>query len=114
MKWTQNFLSMGILFIILGVLLLVISSGGFENSVFFIFPFFFFSASEPVSTFLILGFIIFIFVIMIRTTSAFFGQSNTQLSVGSECKICLKPLPVNAAFCPSCGNPADYETMSNQ
>jgi len=103
-KWFQNFLSLGIMFVLLGVALLVISSGGFENSVFFIFPFFFFSASDPVSILFILGFIIFIFVIMMRTTSTFFDQSEADLSVESECTFCSQPLPESASFCPRCGN----------
>lgn len=113
MKWSQNFLPIGIMFIILGVALLVISSGGLESSVFFIFPFFFFSASDPVSIFFILGFIIFIFVIMMRSTSVFFGQSDAKLSGGPMCEFCSQPLPVNASFCPRCGNSVDYDKMSN-
>lgn len=112
MKWFQNLLSLGIMFILLGVALIVISSGGFENSVFFIFPFFF-SASDPVSILFILGFIIFIFVIMMRTTSTFFGQAEANFSVESKCIFCSQPLPENASFCPRCGNSVDYGTMSN-
>jgi len=112
-KRSQNFLSLGIMLILLGVALLVISSGGFENGVFFIFPFFFFSASEPTGIFFILGFIVIIVVIMMRTTSTFFDQSDATLSVESKCVFCTQTLPENASFCPKCGNSVDYDTMSN-
>ena len=111
MKWTQNYLSIGVLFIILGIILLVISSEGIEGSVFFIFPFFFFSGSDPIGIFIFLTFIIFMFVIMLRTTSDFVGQSD--IPVGSKCEYCSTALPVNASFCPSCGNTVDYDTMSD-
>ncbi len=101
----------------------MITSGGIEGSVFFIFPFFFFfSGSDPLGIILFLAFIIFMFIIMIRTTSDFFGQSDMRydndltekyLQVGSKCEYCSKALPVNASFCPSCGNAVDYDTMSN-
>lgn len=113
MKWTQNFLSLGVLFIILGIILLVITSEVVEGSFFFFFPFFFFSGSNPISILLFLTFIIFMFRIMIRTTSDFFGQSDMTLPVGSRCEYCSSALPVNALFCPSCGNTVDYDTMSN-
>lgn len=111
MKRTQNFLSLGVLFIILGIILLVITSGGIEGSVFFIFPFFFFSGSDPIGIVLFLTFIIFMFIIMIRTTSDFFDQSD--ILVESKCEYCSTALPVNASFCPNCGNTVDYDTMAN-
>ncbi len=111
MKQTQNFLSLGVLCIILGIILLVITSVGIEGIVFFIFPFFF-SGSNPISIFLFLIFVIFLLRVMIRTTSDFFGQSD--ILIGPKCVFCSKVLPVNASFCPSCGNTVDNDTMSNQ
>jgi len=111
MKWTQKILPIGVLFIILGIILIVITSGGIEGSVFFIFPFFLFSGSDPIGIFIFLTFIIFMFVIMLRTTSDSVGQSD--FPVGSKCEYCSKALPLNASFCPSCGNTVDYDTMSN-
>ena len=111
MKKTQNFLSLGVLCIILGITLLVITSGSIEGIVFFIFPFFF-SGSNPIGIFLFLIFVIFLLRIMIRTTSDFLGHSD--IIIGPKCGFCSKVLPVNASFCPSCGNTVDFDTMSNQ
>ncbi len=110
MKKTQNFLSVGVLCIILGIILLVITSVGIEGIVFFIFPFFF-SGSNPMGIFLFLIFVIFLLRVMIRTTSDFFGHED--ILIGPKCEFCSKVLPVNASFCPNCGNTVDFDTMSN-
>lgn len=123
MKRFQNFLSIGILFIFLGISLLVISSGGFESGVFFIFPFFITSLPAPIGMFLLLSVILIICGIMMRGTPVLFNQSTRAqetelmkeyLPVGSMCEYCFKPVPVDAVYCSSCGNPVDYDRTSNQ
>jgi len=113
----------GILLIALGAVFLVASSGGLGNSVFFIFPFVFVSTSDIVSTFAILAFVFIMLVFVMRSAVTYFSQVESMsdgelmkeyIPVGSTCDICSKPLPVDAVFCSSCGNPVDYDKASNQ
>ena len=105
-----------------GLVFIVMGSGGFESSSFFIFPFFFFSTSDPVSMLIVLAFVFIMIVFMIRSTSIFFGQTDLRyengtqqeyLRVGSKCDYCLHPLPEKADFCPSCGTPVAHDRNSN-
>jgi len=109
LKWSQNLLSIGILCIIAGVILLVVGSGGLENSTFFVFPFFFFSGSDPVGIFVVLGFMLVIVILMLRTTSGMAFQPNV-----GKCVFCSSPVPIGASFCPSCGNAINDDFMDNE
>ena len=109
MKWSQNLLWIGILSIIAGVILLVAGSGGLENSTFFVFPFFVFSGSDPVSIFVVLGFMLVIVILMLRSTSGIAFQSSVE-----KCVFCSSPVPSGASFCPSCGNAINDELMGNE
>jgi hypothetical protein len=118
-KWSQNTLIVGFLLIIIGIALLTLSSGNVENSVFFIFPFFFFSGSDPIGILFALAFALILLIVVIRSTSFFSSSFENErrdqyLKVGAICAYCGEPMPSNSAFCPSCGNPVDYETSSNQ
>ncbi len=124
MKTSQNFLSLGILVIIAGIILLVISSSsGIGTSTFFFFPFFFVSTSDVMVMFLLLGLTFFIFVLMMQYAVTYFRHIETSqdeefaeqyIPVGSKCSYCSKPLPVDAVYCSSCGNPVGNDKASNQ
>lgn len=124
MKTSQNFLSLGILVIIVGIVLIVIgSSTGIEVSTFFFFPFFFFSTSDVIVVFLLIALTFFIFVIMIWPAITNSGQvglmydekhTGDYIHVGAKCSYCSKPLPVDAKYCSNCGNPIGNDKASNQ
>ncbi|MGY5859917.1 MAG: hypothetical protein RTU63_11160 [Candidatus Thorarchaeota archaeon] len=115
MKGSQNFLSIGILCIIVGVILLVAGSGGLENSAFFVFPFFIFSGSDPIGIFIVLGFMLFIVILMLRSTAGVVYQpgQGKKLYVGGNCVFCSAPVAIGASFCSSCGNAINDDLMDN-
>jgi len=115
LKRFQNFLTIGILCIIGGIILLVIGSGGLEDSVFFVFPFFFFNGSDPISIFIVLGFMLIIVLLILRTTSGIVIPPGIggKLHVGGKCRFCSSPLPIGASFCSSCGNAISDDLMEN-
>ena len=111
MKWSQNFLWIGILCILGGAFLLVVGSGGLENSTFFVFPFFIFSGSDPISIFVILGFMLIIVLLMLRSANQMVGGG--ELRVKGKCVFCSAPLPHGASFCSHCGNAINDNLMEN-
>ena len=112
MKWSQNILWIGILCIIGGGILLIAGSGGLENSTFFVFPFFIFSGSDPMSIFIVMGFMLVIVILMLRSANQF--GTGGQLDVGGKCAFCSAPLPVGASFCANCGNAISENLMDNE
>ncbi|MBE0526583.1 MAG: hypothetical protein IH631_06540 [Candidatus Thorarchaeota archaeon] len=114
MKQFQNFLSIGILFIVFGIILLVVG-GGLGDSIFFIFPFFFFNGSDPISIFIILGFMLVIVIFMLRSTSYMVNHQGVgkKLLVGGKCGFCSSPIPIGASFCSSCGNAINDNLTDN-
>lgn len=112
MKWSQNFLWIGILCIIGGFILVAAGNNLLENSTFFIFPFFVFNGSDPISIFIVLGFMLIIVILMLRTAN----QPNLRgvLHVEGKCTFCSAPLPVGASFCTNCGNAVNDSHMENE
>jgi len=123
-KTSQNFLFVGILVIIAGIIFLVISSSsGIGTSTFFFFPFFFVGTSDVTAMILLMALAFFIFVIMMRSAITYFSQIESQrdeeitkqyIQVGTKCIYCSTPLPVDAEYCSSCGNPVDHDRTLDQ
>jgi hypothetical protein len=111
-KWSQNFLWIGILCIISGIIIVAAGNSVWENSTFFIFPFFVFSGSDPISIFFVLGFMLVIVLLMLRTINQ--TSLGGNLHVGGKCAICSAPLPEGASFCSNCGNAIDDSYMENE
>jgi hypothetical protein len=107
---------MGFLFIILGIILLWITSASPEGGVFFIFPFFFFEGSNVLS-FAVVIMLAFVFlIIVLRWSSMAILRADYQspsivqdnfIPIGSRCVYCSKPIPINSSFCPFCGSPVE-------
>ena len=123
MKCSQNILVIGMLLIFVGIVLLVVGSGELGTFTFFVFPFFFGSTADAIALVVILGLTFFIFMIMMRIAVTYFNQVEALpidgsmrefIPVGSKCDVCSTPLPVDAVFCSSCGNPVKYDRASNQ
>jgi len=123
-KTSQNFLFVGILVIIAGIILLVISSSsGIGTSTFFFFPFFFVGTSDVTTMILLMALAFFICVLMMWSAITYFSQIESQhddeiakqyIQVGVKCIYCSKPLPIDAEYCSSCGNPVDHDKTLNQ
>ena len=117
MNRSQNILCLGLLFVLIGTFLLLISSGGTGTGVFFIFPFVFVNTGDIVGMFILLIFVFVIFLFMMRYAVGYFSQMEAEfgesmdrqyIRVGAKCDVCLEPLPMNAAFCSKCGAPVDH------
>ncbi|MFX1559495.1 MAG: hypothetical protein ACFFBL_02795 [Promethearchaeota archaeon] len=105
-------------FIILGLGLALLDFG--EGSTFFVFPFLFGGNLAPVlmlSTLFIMM-MCFWWINKNWTEDARFLQSHgsraTYLRVSSSCPLCGAPLPENADYCFSCGNPVDGHYRNGQ
>ncbi|TFG29711.1 hypothetical protein EU528_09320 [Candidatus Thorarchaeota archaeon] len=123
MKRSQHLFVIGVLFFITGIVLLFLSNGEIGTSTFFIFPFFFVSTSDVFAIVLFLIFTFFVFVIMMRSVGVYFNQvepfsdhesMKEYIPVGSNCDVCSAPLPIDAVFCSSCGNPVGYDRVADQ
>ncbi len=121
MKWSPCLFFFGFVLIILGVILLLLPSWEMESGFFFIFPFFVFGNTQPFNVFLLFGIGILLFFVMVFLipTLATQGKSNIGqesgfMAVGSYCKFCHNPIPVNATYCPSCGQTVDYNIHRNE
>jgi hypothetical protein len=99
-----------------GIVLLIIGSGGIGDSTFFIFPFFFFSTSEPLGIFMFLGLTLIIVFLMIRTISevSYNQETGDRLYSRTKCVYCSSQVPRGASFCPTCGNPLNDDSMVNE
>jgi hypothetical protein len=104
-------------FIILGLGITLLNLG--EGSTFFIFPFFFAGNLAPVFLIscLFIMMMCFWWVNKNWVEDARFNQSHEQrpayLRVGASCQFCRNPLPENATYCSSCGNPVDQDFGNN-
>ncbi|TFH07847.1 MAG: zinc ribbon domain-containing protein [Candidatus Thorarchaeota archaeon] len=117
MKTSEKFLSLGILVIVAGIVLLVIgNTDGIGTSTFFFFPFFLVSTSDVMVMLLLIALTLFIFVIVRRSAMTYFSQVESRydkefaeqyIPVGTKCSYCSKPIPIDAAYCSSCGSPID-------
>ena len=98
-------------FIILGLGVALLSLG--EDTTFFIFPFFFAGNLAPLLmlSFLFITMMCFWWVNKNWTDDARFKQSRdpkpVYLRVSTSCQLCGSPLPQDAAYCFSCGNPVE-------
>ncbi|MFW9805253.1 MAG: zinc ribbon domain-containing protein [Candidatus Thorarchaeota archaeon] len=105
---TRNLYSITLGFILVGLGLAILNRG--SNITFFVFPFFFSGDLAPYAMILTL-FIIMMFFWWVNKNweedvrySQSYRKNPEYLRVGTSCKYCGNPLPVNATYCPSCGS----------
>ncbi len=103
---------LGIILIGMGVGLFVLSSPESFHSVFYIFPFIFFTTSGNsgllVLIILIVSLAVFSLIIMKQFSDSFFLQTSM-----STCRFCEEPIPQNSRFCPRCGKHIETEGMNH-
>ena len=119
MKWSPSLYILGYFLIVIGLILLLFPNWGTGEGFFFIFPFFVFGGTQSFNIILLFGIGIVLFLVMLYFMTSLTSRANSELSqkpefmsVGSYCEFCRSPIPVNATFCPSCGQPIDYHRQA--
>lgn len=122
MHWRQNLLLLGFILIAFGAFLIAYPSLSSGESVFYIFPFFFYS-SGSISIILLAAFAL-IFIVTVKfMMDSMNGYSAQQQDEGNQkgymeikayCQYCSQPIPTNSSFCPFCGKPIDQWEGSSE
>jgi hypothetical protein len=122
MLWRLKILTAGFLFIFLGIILLWSTGTTSGGDVFFVFPFFY-GGSDILGLVVLFALALVFFAIVAHVTSTFvlqantrsyFGKANDFIPMGSRCRYCSKPMPMNSSFCPFCGSPTEQNDTSNE
>ena len=106
------FIVLGVVLLGVGAYLLVLSNPESSNSVFYIFPFFFFATSGNgvliVLIILIVSFVVFSLFMMKQFSDPFFLQKSMI-----TCHFCRESIHHSSRFCPRCGEQIEKEGMNN-
>ncbi|MBN2228781.1 MAG: zinc ribbon domain-containing protein [Candidatus Thorarchaeota archaeon] len=102
MKGSQNTLILGFLLVISGAFIIAVTSST-EGGLFYIFPFFFFSASEPSGLLFILLFTVLFVSFALYPLISCSRSRNEQVLYSRRCDYCFEAIPDDSSFCPYCG-----------
>lgn len=103
---------LGFILVMLGIIIIALSSSGFEGGFVFVFPFFFIGNIDSLGIIPILGIMVIMavfFFLMITNWMRFMhpekliGREETYIRYDATCIFCGENMPNTARYCPACG-----------